>query len=782
LAVSESVDWYNSMNIPAGHFDLPTWLMKFLPEEPPRTHTGRPQWRSLAKAVRLLTQPPTSLPVLDRRRAYLLAWLLLVMILLTITGLILELIVDPPGSPRRGANVGLILLLLTLIGIAYALNRTGHYQLSAVLTILCAICGPWGSLVVDPIVVQGDFVPLTYVIISILLSSILLHPLFTSILAALQLIALVMVARFSPAAPINWPSLLALISFTSVLSILANLISQRDLEQIDRQTHKLAQSEAQQSALALSKTQLLEDAQKRIEQLTVLHEVAAVATQVSTVDQLIECTTTIIGENLFPDNFGVLLMLEGKGILRPHPSYQFAFDHHQLHDIPVGQGITGRVAQTGQPLRIGNIKAIQNYLDIDQRTVSELCVPIKFKDRVLGVINTESTRSEAFSPDDEFLLGTLAGQLATTIEQLRATAAEHRWLNQLAHSNELINALAHITTHMQKALTQDEIIQTMGNELNKIGLTCAMAVRNGDQGSFTIKYTSMPAETLERLEHNIGSPILGSTFSPENLKSTQEPDDFLKSAVIAEPDKQMQLFFPTWQKIVPSGNGPGMKVEAATTYLRLPLVFEESLLGVLWIWGRSLTEADLSVMSTFAQQVASALKRARLFQEVQSLALTDPLTGLQNRRSLFELGRIEFARSQRMDRPFCCLMLDLDHFKRINDNYGHPVGDLVVQEFAQCCKRSVREIDLIGRYGGEEVVIFLPETNLETALQVAERLRESVAKTSIRISDKELQFTVSIGVSRRDENTLELETLIARADQAMYVAKYKGRNRVAISK
>jgi diguanylate cyclase (GGDEF)-like protein len=321
----------------------------------------------------------------------------------------------------------------------------------------------------------------------------------------------------------------------------------------------------------------------------------------------------------------------------------------------------------------------------------------------------------------------------------------------------------------------------MGNELKKIGLTCAMAVRDSDQRSFTIKYTSMQSQTLARLEHTIDAPFLGSTFFFENLNSTEMADDFRTPAVITQPDKQMQLFFPAWQGRARSGNKPGISAEGETTYLRLPLLFEESLLGILWIWSRYFTEADLSVMSTFAQQVASALKRARLFQEVQSLALTDHLTGLQNRRSLFELGRIEFTRSQRMDRPFCCLMLDLDHFKKINDEYGHPVGDLVLQEFAQRCQRSVREIDLIGRYGGEELVIFLPETNSETAMQVAERLRESVAKAPIRILDKDLQITVSIGVSRRDENTLELETLIARADQAMYVAKYKGRNRVAIS-
>ena len=117
--------------------------MNFPPEEPHPIPTVRPQWRSLLYALRLLTQPSASLPVVDRRRAHLLAWLLLVMILLTVTGLVLVLIVNPPGDPRRGEYVRLILLLLVLFGLAYALDLTGHYQLSALLTILCAVCGPW---------------------------------------------------------------------------------------------------------------------------------------------------------------------------------------------------------------------------------------------------------------------------------------------------------------------------------------------------------------------------------------------------------------------------------------------------------------------------------------------------------------------------------------------------------------------------------------------------------------------------------------------------------------
>ena len=757
--------------------------MSFPPEDRPTIDKTRPQWRSLVNALRLLTQPPTSLSGLDRRRAYLLAWLLLVLILLTVTGLILVLIVNPRDSPRRGEYVSLILMLLTLFGIAYGLNRAGYHQLSTSLTILCAVCGPWGSLVVDPAVVQGDFIPLTYVVISILLSSLLLHPLFTSILAVAQLIALLLVARLTTAAPINWPSLLALIFFTSVLSILANLIGQHDLEQIERQSQQLELNAAQQMALASTKAQLLEEAQRRIKQLTVMHDVAAVATQVESIDRLIECTTDIIGKSLFPDNCGVLLLDEEKGILQPHPSYHFTFDKHLLpQDILLGQGITGQVAQTGHSIRIGTIEGIQNYLELDRSTRSELCVPVKLKDRVLGVINVESTRPEAFSADDELLLGTLAGQLATTLEQLRATAAEHRWLGQLAHSNELIRALSQINTQMQKVLTEEEIIQTLGNELKKIGVTCTMAVRARDQRSLTIKYTSMSVEALERVENNMGLPFLGYTFSLDLLRSTLNAEDLEKPSVMKSAADQLQLFFAAQGETARLENKSKIESSHEITLFRLPLLFEETLLGILWIWSTFLTDIDLPVMSNFALQIANALKRAQLFQEIQNLALTDPLTGVQNRRSLFDLGRIELARSQRMDRPFCCLMLDLDHFKNINDTYGHPIGDLVVREFVQSCKRSVREVDLIGRYGGEEIVIFLPETDLDTAMQVAERVRKAVERMPIKISDQELHITVSIGVSQRDEHTVELETLIARADQAMYIAKHKGRNQVAISK
>jgi diguanylate cyclase (GGDEF)-like protein len=466
-------------------------------------------------------------------------------------------------------------------------------------------------------------------------------------------------------------------------------------------------------------------------------------------------------------------------MLRVHPSYRF-FSTEKWHmmDIPLDTGITGQVARTGIAQRHGNVRRIREYLNLDERTVSELCVPIKFKERILGVINAESTQRDAFTEDDERLLITLAGQVATAMEQIHRAQAERKWLDQLAHSNDLIYALSQITTQIEKAFGIDDILRNLGVELSKLNLSCIMAVHDREKEVFQVNYTSLEPPLLEVVENGLGYPLRGHSFSRERLSSA-----YLHSpAVLSDPGNEIEMLFPQSRRRRIARILQGLGIDSRIEPMRLPLTFEENLLGILWIWGQGLKRTDLPVMSIFAKQVGISLERARLFEEVQSLALTDPLTGLQNRRSLFELGRVEFSRADRMERDFSCMMLDLDHFKNINDTYGHPVGDQVLKEFAYRCKCSLREIDLVGRYGGEELIILLPETNRDVAMHVADRLRQSIAATPIQVNGNEIPITVSIGVATRDENTAHLETLIARADQAMYIAKHKGRNRVAISK
>ncbi len=168
--------------------------------------------------------------------------------------------------------------------------------------------------------------------------------------------------------------------------------------------------------------------------------------------------------------------------------------------------------------------------------------------------------------------------------------------------------------------------------------------------------------------------------------------------------------------------------------------------------------------------------------ELQSMALTDPLTGLRNRRFLSEQLQDMIPVARRYNEPLSCIMLDIDHFKAVNDTYGHPVGDEVLTHLATLMKQSLREADIIGRYGGEEFIILSPRTNLAAGELVAERLRSNVARQAFETEKGALKITISIGLAILDPRSTETALgLIDRADQALYVAKNAGRNRVSVA-
>lgn len=182
-----------------------------------------------------------------------------------------------------------------------------------------------------------------------------------------------------------------------------------------------------------------------------------------------------------------------------------------------------------------------------------------------------------------------------------------------------------------------------------------------------------------------------------------------------------------------------------------------------------------------------ALKRnleelTKAYQEIEKLANTDPLTGIANRRYLFEELEGELIRSKRFNHPFSVLVLDIDHFKKINDTYGHDVGDEVIKGLVDTLNQSLREVDCLGRLGGEEFVIILPETSTEGALLVAERLRRLVSGFTLDYKQKEIiSITVSIGISSYCKEDLCVETILKRADEALYKAKQEGRDRIVIN-
>lgn len=183
-----------------------------------------------------------------------------------------------------------------------------------------------------------------------------------------------------------------------------------------------------------------------------------------------------------------------------------------------------------------------------------------------------------------------------------------------------------------------------------------------------------------------------------------------------------------------------------------------------------------------SRQFMLGIKRAMLYQRVQELAITDALTNTFSRRHYIFRSVQELERSQRFGYSLSFLMIDIDHFKEINDRFGHLVGDVVLVEVAKSIKENIRQIDVLSRFGGEEFCLFLAETDKDGAFFAAERIRQTIESKKIQAYDEKLNVTISIGISSFPEDSNALDDLLDKADLALYRAKQQGRNRVCIYK
>jgi diguanylate cyclase (GGDEF)-like protein len=187
---------------------------------------------------------------------------------------------------------------------------------------------------------------------------------------------------------------------------------------------------------------------------------------------------------------------------------------------------------------------------------------------------------------------------------------------------------------------------------------------------------------------------------------------------------------------------------------------------------------DLLLLEMFASYAATALSNARMFYQLQHMAITDSLTNLYNRRYFYEVCEREFTRSLRYKREMSVVLMDLDYFKQVNDVFGHLAGDRVLAEVARRIQACLRTVDTVGRFGGEEFVALLPETGLQSALVVAERIRSQVGSQTIKVGEAQVNVTLSAGVASLQQDTSSVDDLLARADAALYHSKHLGRNGV----
>jgi diguanylate cyclase (GGDEF)-like protein len=217
----------------------------------------------------------------------------------------------------------------------------------------------------------------------------------------------------------------------------------------------------------------------------------------------------------------------------------------------------------------------------------------------------------------------------------------------------------------------------------------------------------------------------------------------------------------------------------AGSVLIIPMVYENSILGLFVLLSGQKHYFDAfqrDLLKVMCNQASTSIANAQLHAEIEKMATTDGLTGLFNHRLFQEKLSAEFKRLNRSSKPLSLLLADIDYFKKINDTYGHPVGDLVLKGVAKLIRETIREIDVPARYGGEEFAVILPETDDEGSRNIAERIRKALQGKSFSADGRSIAVTMSVGISTSPADARNKEELIEKADQALYHAKHNGRN------
>jgi diguanylate cyclase (GGDEF)-like protein len=269
-----------------------------------------------------------------------------------------------------------------------------------------------------------------------------------------------------------------------------------------------------------------------------------------------------------------------------------------------------------------------------------------------------------------------------------------------------------------------------------------------------------------------------STFRNARLQTVRFATDQDYSARVLEGRKPIRVS-DTFAPSEPDHEEKGMP-GAIRSLIAVPLMIGDQPIGSLMLgssYPNAFNEGNLNVLVSFSATTTSAIQNALLHGEIQKLATVDPLTGLYNRRVFEELGAREVDRFNRLGRPLSLVMFDLDHFKPVNDTYGHMVGDQVLHALTARFRSNTRGSDIMARFGGDEFALLLPDTDLATASEIAERICAAIQEVPFHTDAGEIYLSASIGVTTATYAVSDLATLLARADAALYRAKQNGRGR-----
>ncbi|MBK8783216.1 MAG: diguanylate cyclase [Anaerolineales bacterium] len=497
---------------------------------------------------------------------------------------------------------------------------------------------------------------------------------------------------------------------------------------------------------------------RRQHTLNLLHELVTISLQSKDIKDMAQIIVARLGELIHADGCFLTLWDETNKRTIPLAAYgQFAETYSKIEVQPGERTFTEAALRHGSTLVIEDTQSTQYA---DQRIINSfpsrsiLVLPLIARQQKLGSILLAFDNLHTFQLEEIQISEQATALIALALEKFKAVEQAQR----RADTSESLRKASVAVTEM---LELDEAVNEILDQLNQVVPYDSASVQILDGSDLQI----IGGQGWDNMDN-----VIGIRF--------HIPGDNPNSVVI-ETGKPYHL--PETWKVYENFKSPPH--DHIRSWLGVPLIAQDKTIGLLAIdssEANHFSEENINIATEFANQVAVVLENARLYKETQTQAITDALTGIFNRRGLLQQGDFELRRARRINRPFCAMIFDIDHFKRINDHYGHKVGDEVLQKLAERCQKTSRTVDLISRYGGEEFVILLPETNLESAARVAERLRQFIMNEPFETYAGALRVTISLGVAEAKEADT-LHTLIERADVALYKAKNAGRNRVMLN-
>lgn len=478
--------------------------------------------------------------------------------------------------------------------------------------------------------------------------------------------------------------------------------------------------------------------------------------------RLSQILLAMIAERLPIQKCALLLHDKKRGVFKI--SHQIGLDEDTVKDIcyKYKEGLFWQLLGSGIPISVVDIEGNMRFESIFKENKLELLesstwIPLKAKDRLIGIITLDQ---KDISHSHLEYLSLLASQAAASFETAflyQEIGESQRKLDRQMHNLKILYDIGQALNFIDDLTKLLVMIIDQAIDVVKASKGSLMLLEKDELAVKVVRGIDKITEEkilngeIQCTRIRLGEGIAGrvaQTGEPLLIKDTSTDSRFLAS-----------------------------KHSNVDNIICIPLKVYDETIGVINISNKkkgTFTKEDLGIIETLADQAAVAINNARLYE----MAVTDGLTKLFIRRHFMQRMNEEFRRAKRYGREMSLLMLDIDHFKKLNDTYGHQAGDKVLVEVSKIFKHATRATDVCGRYGGEEFCILLPETSTTGAMIIARRLRKEVANEEVMFKRFELNVTVSLGVATFPRDARDPQELIRKADLALYRSKEEGRNRV----